>query len=205
MIAKVQPAIDDLPGWCSVEKGVLMYNAVLQTKATKCVELGVFGGRGTISMALAAQTQLKGSVVAIDPWSNKIAAQAHQGKEHVEWWSGVDMADVYSKFIGRVISLGLNDHVQVLKETSQNAAWWIGKESVGVLHVDGDHTEEVSLADAIVYLPKVAPGGIIFWDDISWQGGTGKYQTRQGLDYLLTHGCRVMRLVDDCMILKKEV
>ncbi len=38
-----------------------------------------------------------------------------------------------------------------------------------MLHIDGNHSEEVSCADVNLWLPLVVKGGHIWMDDIHWE------------------------------------
>jgi predicted O-methyltransferase YrrM len=66
--------IDDLferqlPGWCTKEKAYTLASLVIGTRPAVIVEVGVFGGRSFLPMALALKELGKGMAIGIDPWS----------------------------------------------------------------------------------------------------------------------------------------
>lgn len=52
--------------------------------------------------------------------------------------------------------------------TSEQAVLQFPDESINILHIDGNHTEQIALADAKMFLPKVKKGGYIWFDDVNW-------------------------------------
>ena len=44
------------------------FEKIMETQADRSVEIGVFGGRGTVAMAIAHQMIGRGHVTGIDPW-----------------------------------------------------------------------------------------------------------------------------------------
>ena len=65
----------------------------------------------------------------------------------------------------RVNALNLTDVVQVIRKTSEEAMPING---IGMLHIDGNHSEESSLHDVKKWVPLVQSGGVIVFDDVTW-------------------------------------
>ena len=55
-----------------------------------------------------------------------------------------------------------------MKMTSEEALQHFADESIDILHIDGNHTADVALSDAYMWLPKVKKGGYIWFDDANW-------------------------------------
>ena len=64
----------------------------------------------------------------------------------------------------------LGELITLVREKSENYYQNIKKESIDVLHIDGNHDEEYVTKDIINYLPLVKKGGYIIMDDTSWVG-----------------------------------
>ena len=47
----IQAEVKKLEGWVSPERGVELFDLIVQEKPVICVEIGVFGGRSLISQA----------------------------------------------------------------------------------------------------------------------------------------------------------
>jgi Methyltransferase domain len=98
--------------------------------------------------------------------------------------------------------LELNSVCTLIRARADAVADEFSVESIGLLHVDGNHSEALSMRDVTLYLPKVAPGGHIFFDDISWTENA-VVTTHRALRYLLEHGCQEVDRTGDCAILRK--
>jgi predicted O-methyltransferase YrrM len=68
-------------------------------------------------------------------------------------------------------------------QTAQQALSLFDDESIGLLHIDGNHSADVARRDVETWLPKVKPGGVIVLDDTDWP-------TVQAARALLTERCK---------------
>ena len=50
---KIAKAMEQLTGWCSVSKAFVLIDLIFQTQAQTIVEVGVWGGKSLVPMALA--------------------------------------------------------------------------------------------------------------------------------------------------------
>ena len=82
-----------LIGWCSTDKAKAMASLIVKYKPETIVEIGVFGGRSLIPMAMACRHNGTGRVYGIDPYDRDAAADSLPPKD-AEWWSGVEMERV---------------------------------------------------------------------------------------------------------------
>lgn len=78
-------------------------------------------------------------------------------------------------------SFDLNAYCIPMRTTGRIALKQFPNESIDILHIDGNHTEDVALADAKMYLPKVKSGGYIWFDDVNWP------TTKNAWEYLSLH------------------
>lgn len=156
-------------GWCELDKAHALAAAVLTLRPRVVVEIGVFGGRSLIPMALACQACGSGHVVAIDPWTAAAATEGYEGANK-EWWGSRDHEGIYQDFVRNVAALGLQGHVHVMRSKSDDVT---PPEAIDLLHVDGQHTDQ-AVRDVQRFAPKIRVGGLTFMDDIGWiNEGTG--------------------------------
>jgi predicted O-methyltransferase YrrM len=161
---KVFKSMKELHGWCSEEKANILVDMILLTKPEKVVEIGVWGGKSLVPMAYAVQANGNGQVYGIDPWSPDASSVGMDGV-NLDWWSHVDHEGVYQGLVSSIAKFGLQDHVVLLRETSAQAD---PIEGIGLLHIDGNHSDEASYIDVTKWVPHVKKGGIIVFDDVNW-------------------------------------
>jgi predicted O-methyltransferase YrrM len=127
------------------------------------VELGVFHGRTALQMAWGARQGGRAHVTAIDPWDlpgNTYDApftdpSARRWAHH------------------HVKTLGYARDIRLIQAFSQDAAAEYDGPPVGLLFVDGDHSEEGARRDIELWAPHLAPGARIAVDDYGhpdWPG-----------------------------------
>lgn len=159
----------DAQGWCTEEKAEKMMDLICDVKPTVCVEIGVFGGSSIFPTARALQYLDHGVVYAIDPW---IKADCQEGYDPNDpnyiWWSSIDLENIYQGFLALLKKYHLNAFCHPMRMTSELALDFFQDESIDILHIDGNHTSEVALSDAKMWLPKVKSGGYIWFDDVNW-------------------------------------
>lgn len=175
-ITGVLPTLD---GWCELEKAHALAAAVLTLRPEVVVEIGVFGGRSLIPMAMACQAVGRGKVVGIDPWAAAASVES-QDEANRQWWQSCDHERVYQGFLRQVAQLGLQGHVEVRRAKSDDVA---PPETIDLLHVDGNHGDP-AYRDVRRFGPKVRVGGLAVLDDIGWTGGA----VQRGVEFLLSQG-----------------
>ena len=193
-----------VPGWCSAEKATSIYELIKRTKASLCVEIGVFGGSSFFPQAIAIQELGFGKVAGIDPWKTTCAVESMCNVENIHWWSSVDLESICHDFMSRRSRLGLDGCTAILREKSADAAGSFADDSINVLHIDGNHSESISSSDAFLYLPKVKLQGHIFFDDIFWIEKGEVPSTNKALNYLLEFCDPVRHVGKDCLLLRKR-
>ncbi|MDE3178669.1 MAG: class I SAM-dependent methyltransferase [Acidobacteriota bacterium] len=119
------------------------------------VEIGSFKGKSTIALAMVARSMNLGKVVSIDPHT----APSQTDPDLRGQLSSFD------EFMANLRSAGIEDQVEVYRQTSQEAGkGW--ERPVRFLWVDGDHTYEGASSDISLFLPHLAPGGIVAIHDV---------------------------------------
>ena len=194
---------DQLPnmyGWCTKEKAVEFIDLVLAVKPEVCVEIGVFGGKSLFPVASALKFLNQGIVIGIDPWNiNEIIPcfDPVKDKAHIEWWSKVNMEQIYYSYLNMLSQYQLKDYVINLRTTSAVASCAIG--TIDILVIDGNYSEAVSTQDVQLYLPKVRSGGYIWVNDSLWKD----LQSAIGL---LFEQCDFVKLIEggNCILFKKR-
>lgn len=154
------------PDWCSELKAHAFAASVLTLRPEVIVEIGVWKGTSCIPLALACREVGKGIVHAIDPWSANASVEGQTGANR-DWWSKVDHDAVYRHFMKQVTNLGLLGVIKVHRKKSDDV---MPPENIGILHVDGNHSEQ-AVRDVDRFARNVRPGGLCFMDDLDWIDG----------------------------------
>ncbi|MFI2234993.1 class I SAM-dependent methyltransferase [Streptomyces chrestomyceticus] len=164
---EILAAFEAAKGFMPVDEGLALYAAAGEAAALgmPLVEVGTYCGRSTILLADAARAAGV-TVVTIDH---------HRGSEEQQpGWEYHDPAvvdpevglmDTLPTFRRTLHAAGLEDHVVALVGRSpQVAALW--NTPVGLVFIDGGHTDEHATADYEGWAPHVAPGGLLVIHDV---------------------------------------
>jgi hypothetical protein len=187
---RIDAALAPLHGWTTPEKGTRLAELVLDTEAAISVEIGVFGGRGTIAMAIGHDILRKGRVAGIDPWEVRAALDGVNAPANDEWWSKIDYDAIYEHFLAALLHNRVARYCRIMRERSDTAVRLFADGSVSVLHQDGNHSEAISAAEVEIWTPKLAPGGYWVSDDTDWPTTQLAQQmlAERGFDLLEDHG-----------------
>jgi len=166
--ARVEACIPPLHGWTTVDKGVRLAELVVSTQAALSVELGVFGGRGTISLAIGHEALMHGYVVAVDPWERAASLDGGNAPENADWWGKLDHEAIYEGFLKALADSRVASLCHVLRQRSDVAVAEFEDRSIGVLHQDSNHSELISSAEVELWAPKLRAGGLWIADDTDW-------------------------------------
>ena len=160
-------AIEPLKGWCDLYKALPLAHFILANKPETLVEIGVFGGKSLIPMGLALKQIGRGIAYGIDPWKKEPTLEGEQNADNLEWWSSVDLHDIHKGAAEAIWVNDLDKHVALIRSTSEACHGLFT--DIDLLHIDGNHSELVSVRDVRLYLPRVAVGGSIWFDDCEWE------------------------------------
>jgi predicted O-methyltransferase YrrM len=164
---EILAAFEAAKGFMPLGEGLALYAAAAEaaTLGLPLLEVGTYCGRSTILLADAAR-QAGVSALTVDH---------HRGSEEQQpGWDYHDPETV-DPVVGRMDTLptfrrtlhaaGLEDHVIALVGRSpQVAAVWGGK--LGLVFIDGGHTDEHATADYEGWAPHVAEGGLLLIHDV---------------------------------------
>lgn len=170
-------------GFMPVHEGLALYAAAAEAAALglPLLEVGTYCGRSTILLADAARAA---GVTAL-------TVDHHRGSEEQQpGWEYHDPT-VVDPEVGRMDTLpafrrtlhraGLEEHVVALVGRSpQVAAVWGGE--LGLVFIDGGHTDEHASGDYEGWAPHVAPGGLLVIHDVfpdPADGGQAPYRIHQ--------------------------
>jgi predicted O-methyltransferase YrrM len=201
---QIKQILPTIHGWCTFEKASKFYNFITTEKPKLCVEIGVFGGSSLIPQALALKENNDGLIFGIDPWSTDAALECMIDEDNKKWWGQLNLDDIYKHCQDNVKKYELQNYCTLIKDKAENTVDKFADESIDLLHIDGNHSEDLSYKDAVLYLPKVKSGGCIFFDDIYWTEGDNHATTRKAIGYLLKSCNKVEVVNNDCLILKKN-
>src|SRR4051812_46671458 len=88
---RIETHLPQMHGWCPPEKGIRLAQAIRDTQAELSVELGIFGGRGVLAMAMAHQEQGRGVAWGFDPWTKSAALEGSNDPANDAWWAALDI------------------------------------------------------------------------------------------------------------------
>lgn len=163
----VLAAFENAKGFMPVDEGLALYAAAVEAAGLglPLLEVGTYCGRSTVLLADAAR---RAGVLAL-------TVDHHRGSEEQQpGWEYHD-PEVVDPVVGRMDTLptfrrtlhaaGLEEHVVALVGRSpQVAAVWQGP--LGLVFVDGGHTDEHASGDYEGWAPKVADGGLLVIHDV---------------------------------------
>ncbi|NUS88908.1 MAG: class I SAM-dependent methyltransferase [Streptomyces sp.] len=155
-------------GFMPVDEGVALYAAAVDAATAlrlPLLEVGTYCGRSTILLAAAARAA--GTVA--------VTVDHHRGSEEQQpGWEyhdpevvdpEVGLMDTLPTFRRTLHAAGLEDHViAVVGRSPRAAAVWGGP--VGLVFIDGGHTDEHATADYEGWTPHLAPGGLLVIHDV---------------------------------------
>lgn len=147
-------------GFCPLPHGlVLFWLARFGGAPGPVVEVGSAWGLSTIVLARGS----RGRVVTVD---------THEGQGMSE------PEDSFEAFQANVARLGVAERVDAHRMTSHELASRYDGESAALLYVDGLHTYDGVSSDIDDWLPHVAAGGFVVFDDY----GDPDFQVREAVD-----------------------
>ena len=165
---EIESALKEIAhGWTTPNKAMMLASAVIALRPKISLEVGVWSGKGLISLALAHKYVGGGMVYGIDPYSAAASAEGQENPEDKKWWSEVDHEMIYKLAQENILKYGCQNVCQLIRKKSSE---FVPPDGIGVLILDGNHGDE-AVSDIKHYAPSVAIGGLMFADDIAWTGG----------------------------------
>jgi len=162
-------------GWTTPNKARILASAVIALRPKISMEIGVWAGKGMISLALAHKHIGAGMVYGIDPYSAPASAEGQVNPADKAWWASADHEAMFGIASANILKYGCQNVCQLVRKRSDQ---YEPPHGIGILVIDANHGEE-SLKDFHRYCPNVDKGGLLFADDISWSGGSVEKAIRQ--------------------------
>lgn len=180
-------------GWCTEEKANLIMEVIFRAQPNVCVEVGAFTGSSFLPIVSTLGFLKQGHAYAIDAWSNaEVTKGIPTNSPHYQWWSTVDMELVFQSFLKTIGDPLFTPYHTTINSSSYEAASQF--ERIDFLHLDGNFSEEGSLEDVMLYLPKVSSGGYVLLSN-AFFSIDNQYTKMQALEVLLEQ-CEIIAAVD---------
>lgn len=174
---EIERVFPSITGWCSLERAEELAAMIVALRPHNSVCVGVWAGKETIPMAMAHRFVGVGKVTAVDPWAASASVVGQDG-ENASWWGDQSKHDhVYALFLAKIQELGLQDWVDVRRCRSDE---FLPPEKCGVCIIDGNHGPQ-AIDDVTRYAACVPAGGLLYIDDLKWQGGSVEEAERVAL------------------------
>ena len=196
-------ALEDVPleGWCPPAKRDYLTGWIAGHDSRLIVEIGVYGGASFIPMALQAMKNEGSRCIGIDPWNVRDCLQGMKNPWDRFWWRSRSNLNSVEKGCREAVKALELTNVELWKGTSDSYIGSFQDEEIDVLSIDGNHGPQAVL-DAVNYLPKTKPGALIAMDDEDW-ADDGIFYVREAIEFLVTHGCKILTEIDHCVMLQK--
>ena len=173
----------NIRGWCTVEKANKLMEIVMLCDPILSVELGVFGGKSLLPIALMSKYMNPNSkVIGIDAWAVQPCLEGTNDKTNADWWSKIDLEKIFNYTKLLMIENKVDNIVELWRDTSKNTVSKFEDNSINLLHQDSNHSEEITCEEVELYWNKVKEGGYWIFDDTNWP------TTQKAQDLLLSKG-----------------
>ncbi|GAA3370923.1 class I SAM-dependent methyltransferase [Streptomyces sannanensis] len=160
-------AFEAAKGFMPVREGLALHKAAVDAAALglPLLEVGTYCGRSTILLADAAR---EAGVTAVTVDHHRGSEEQQPGWEYHDPTvvdPEVGLMDTLPAFRRTLHHAGLEEHViAVVGRSPQVAKVWAGE--VGLVFIDGGHTDEHATNDYEGWAPKVAEGGLLVIHDV---------------------------------------
>jgi predicted O-methyltransferase YrrM len=160
-------AFEAAKGFMPVREGLALYAAAAEAGklGLPLLEVGTYCGRSTILLADAARAA---GTVAVTVDHHRCSEEQQPGWEYHDPAvvdPEVGLMDTLPTFRRTLHRAGLEEHVvAVVGRSPQVARVWAGE--LGLVFIDGGHTDEHATADYEGWAPRVAEGGLLVVHDV---------------------------------------
>jgi predicted O-methyltransferase YrrM len=162
-------AFESAKGFMPLDEGLALYAAAGEAAGLglPLLEIGTYCGRSTILLAEAAR---EAGTVALTVDHHRGSEEQQPGWEYhdpslIDLDPEVAQMDTLPFFRRTLYKAGLEEHVIALVGRSpQIAALW--GTPLGLVFIDGGHTDEHAFADYQGWTPHLAPGGLLAVHDV---------------------------------------
>lgn len=167
-------------GWNSYSE--IFKKLINQVRPQVIIEVGTWLGALAIHMAkLCQKLSLNTKIYCVDTWLG--------AEEFWTWLKDTPERDlklknsypqVYFEFLSNVVEHNVQNMIVPIPNTSHIASIILKKFKVSpnLIYIDGSHEYQDVISDITDYYELLVPGGIIFGDDISWDGVSTAVKTK---------------------------
>lgn len=193
---KIEDALREIGhGWTPYAQAEAMASVIISLRAEVSVEIGVYAGKGTVSMALAHKEIGRGCVHAVDPWSAAASVQGQSG-EHEKFWGSLDHDMIYREYTKNIDRFNVLPYVRTYRQKSRD---FMAPANISLARIDGNHGPEV-LVDVERITPNMLAGGVLFLDDFNWPGAS----VQTAASKLHKMGWRELYRIEDTVVFQKS-
>ena len=118
-----------------------------------------------------------------------------QNEANIIWWGSLDHNKIKQGLVNKINQFGLNKEIELIQNTSAGTPPIY---DIGILHIDGNHSEETSYFDVVKWAPLVKQGGLIIFDDMSWHEN-GVNTTGRAIEWLNANCTKFAEFSDSCL------
>jgi hypothetical protein len=188
-LTELEALLEGVDGWCTPHKAEKLHEIALRPDCRLAVEIGIFGGKSLLPVALAFKTKGSGRIFGVEPWDNAVAIETPTSEGNDKWWAEVDLVGVKRRFFEHVRAQALEEQIKVI-ETPSDAAMLLFlspryTNKIDLVHLDGAHSVEQSVTDSAFWLGALRPGGFLVLDDINWPSVSLAWQFLQSVATLV--------------------
>ncbi|MFE4356045.1 class I SAM-dependent methyltransferase [Kitasatospora sp. NPDC056800] len=165
---EVLAAFEEATGFMPVDEGLALYAAVVEAARTTglpVLEIGTYCGRSAILLAAAAR---EAGTVALTVDHHRGSEEQQPGWEYHDPTlvdPEVGLMDTLPRFRRALHAAGLEEHVVALVGRSPRIAALWGR-PLGLVFIDGGHTDEHATGDYEGWVPHLAPEGLLVVHDV---------------------------------------
>lgn len=188
-------------GWATQEKVLELGDLIIDRRPMTIVEIGILGGKSLIPMAIAAK-ETGADVWGIDPWTVEACVEGSNADATQEYWRDMEkrgeLDRIRKEFIRDMTRSGVERTIRVLMAHDLNVIQFFGDDTIGLLHLDSNHSPEVSFRSVQDWSKKVEHGGLFVMDDSNWKEQSGAVEWLKSSDKL-----KVLKDHDSWLVLEK--
>lgn len=163
--ADLMQQLANLEGLISPEVGLrLAHLASVVPRNTAIVEIGSYKGKSTCYLAAGALAGNGALVHAVDPWDLP---------GNVGGRFGFDQRSTRADFLNQVRAMGLQKHIIPWQDFSVRRARTWRLKPIGLLYIDGSHTEVDVRADWTAWSRFLIPKAFVAFDDYDTKNNPG--------------------------------
>jgi hypothetical protein len=174
---KINKCFNDIPidfgGGCSKSKAGVIGGLILARHFEQSIDIGVYRGRSFFPQALAYQILGRGTVTGIDPYSSEDAIQLDNPDLKIplsDFAKNTNFEQIYLEVLNQINKWGLQEFGQITRSTSEAFFQKIDlRNDLKLVHVDGNHDILQTVSDVESSIPRIAAGGYLILDDVSWK------------------------------------